>query len=91
MEALPIPLSSRAKPRDLRCIIRNIDLNGSATHPFVIPSEAEGSAVRPSDFPNSGVKVQRKSGDKRRSGDRIHIPHDTRQQRRLGLEGRRRL
>src|SRR6202044_1654502 len=29
------------------------NLNGSATPPFVIPSEAEGSAVRPSVLPNS--------------------------------------
>jgi hypothetical protein len=29
-----------------------------ATLPFVIPSAAEGSAVRPSGFPNAGVKVQ---------------------------------
>jgi hypothetical protein len=33
--------------------IRTSNLNGSASHPFVIPSEAEGSAVRLSAFPNS--------------------------------------
>jgi len=85
MEALPSPLSSRAKPRDLRCATRwsriphykpqppnkcvipteakrsggtccsssaLSNLNGSATLPFVIPSEAEGSAVRHSVVPN---------------------------------------
>src|ERR1700734_4206152 len=84
MEAPPSSLSSRAKPRDLRCAPRTSQFfhlnpnpqtdvssrpkrsevegpavpsilitnpNGSAPLPFVIPSEAEGSAVRPSDLP----------------------------------------
>ena len=45
MEALPSPLSSRAKPRDLQFIPPVSNADRSAAFPFVIPSEAEGSAV----------------------------------------------
>jgi hypothetical protein len=44
-EAPPSPLSSRAKPRDLQFSQRASDSHRSAALPFVIPSEAEGSAV----------------------------------------------
>ena len=39
------PLSSRAKPRDLQSSQPAPNIDDSATLPFVIPSEAEGSAV----------------------------------------------
>src|ERR1700680_1247111 len=46
MEARRSPLSSRAKPRDLRFAPSATDVNGSTALPFVIPSEAGGPAVR---------------------------------------------
>ena len=45
MKAQPSPLSSRPKRRDLRFCHPLTNFHGSATLPFVIPSEAEGSAV----------------------------------------------
>jgi hypothetical protein len=44
--APPSPLSSRAKPRDLQFAQPAPNAHQSTTRPFVIPSEAEGSAVR---------------------------------------------
>src|ERR1700693_6221081 len=44
-KAPPSPLSSRAKPRDLQFAQPAPNAHQSTTLPFVIPSEAEGSAV----------------------------------------------
>jgi hypothetical protein len=45
MEVSPFALSSRAKPRDLRFAQPATEADGSVALSFVIPSEAEGSAV----------------------------------------------
>ena len=49
------PLSSRAKRRDLLFTHPPSNVNGSASLPFVIPSEAEGSAVH-----STGIKCRSK-------------------------------
>jgi len=52
MEADPSPLSSRPKRRDLQFSQPATDADGSGSLPFVIPAEAEGSAV-PVFFPKN--------------------------------------